>query len=87
MKEQVTIRINRIVCLICVVDNSSNIASSIVKQNILSRLTHSYLMEHSIHKKSLSGLLYEVTSGSDITPCIKIDKPLVVYRFSENVMK
>ena len=28
---------------------------------------------------------YHMT-GSDITPCNKIDKPLVVYRFSENVM-
>ena len=30
-------------------------------------------------------LSYDVTSGSEITPCIKIDKPLVVYRFG-NVM-
>ena len=30
---------------------------------------------------------YDIASGSDITPCIKIDKPLVVYRFSGNVMK
>ena len=28
----------------------------------------------------------DVASGSDITPCIKINKPLVVYRFS-NVRK
>ena len=26
-------------------------------------------------------LSYDVESGSDITPCIKIDKALVVYRF------
>ena len=31
-------------------------------------------------------LSYDVASGSDITPCDKIDKPLVVYRFSGNVM-
>ena len=31
-------------------------------------------------------LSYDVTSGSEITPCKKIDKPLVVYRFSGNVM-
>ena len=30
-------------------------------------------------------LSHEVASGSDITPCNKIDKPLVFYRFS-NVM-
>ena len=27
-------------------------------------------------------LSYEVASGSAITPCNKIDKPLVVYRFT-----
>ena len=31
-------------------------------------------------------LPYDVTSGSEITPCNKIDKPLVVYTFSGNVM-
>ena len=31
-------------------------------------------------------LSYDVTSGSEITPCNKIDKPLVVYRFSGKVM-
>ena len=36
-----------------------------------------------INKKTLS---YDVASGSEITPCNKICKPLVVYRFSGNVM-
>ena len=31
-------------------------------------------------------LSHDVASGSEITPCNKIDKPLVVYRFSGNVM-
>ena len=31
-------------------------------------------------------LSYEVASESEITPCNKIDKPLVVYRFTGNVM-
>ena len=31
-------------------------------------------------------LSYEVASGSEILPCNKIDKPLVVNRFTENVM-
>ena len=31
-------------------------------------------------------LSHDVASGSEITPCIKIDKPLVIYRFSGNVM-
>ena len=26
-------------------------------------------------------LSYDIVSGSDIAPCIKIDKPLVLYRF------
>ena len=31
-------------------------------------------------------LSYDVASGSEITPCNKIDKPLVDYRFTGNVM-
>ena len=31
-------------------------------------------------------LSYDVASGSEITPCNKINKPLVVYRFTGNVM-
>ena len=30
-------------------------------------------------------LSYDVASGSEITPCNKICKPLVVYRFTGNV--
>ena len=29
---------------------------------------------------------YDVASGSEITPCNKMDKPLVVYRFTGNVI-
>ena len=36
-----------------------------------------------MEKMSLS---YDVASGSEITPCNKIDKPLVVYRLARNVM-
>ena len=36
-----------------------------------------------IERRDLS---HGVASGSEITPCNKIDKPLVVYRFSGNVM-
>ena len=32
-------------------------------------------------------LSYAVESESEIMPCIKIDKPLVVYRFWRNIMK
>ena len=31
-------------------------------------------------------LSYDVAPGSEITPCNKIDKPLVVYRLTGNVM-
>ena len=31
-------------------------------------------------------LSYDVASGSEITPCNKIDKPLVGYRLTGNVM-
>ena len=31
-------------------------------------------------------LSHDVASGSEITPCNKIDKPLVVYRFTGNIM-
>ena len=31
-------------------------------------------------------LSHDVASGSDITPCNRIDKPLVVHRFSGNVI-
>ena len=32
------------------------------------------------------GLSYGVASGSEIRPCIKINKTLMVYRFTGNVM-
>ena len=32
-------------------------------------------------------LSYDIASGSEITPCIKVHKPLVVYRFLGNIMK
>ena len=34
----------------------------------------------------LFNLSYDVASGSEITPCNKIDTPLVVYRFTVNFM-
>ena len=34
----------------------------------------------------LLSVSYDVASGSEITPCYKIDKQLVVYRFKGNVM-
>ena len=43
-----------------------------------------YKMEWKEKNKTLS---YDVASGSEIIPCNKIDKPLVVYRFSGNIIR
>ena len=49
--------------------------------------------EPNIHSDSFNSaeqfsihISYDVASGSEITPCNIIDKPLVVYRFSGNVI-
>ena len=39
-----------------------------------------------IFDRSYKYLSYDVASESDITPCNKINTPLVVYRFTGNVM-
>ena len=46
------------------------------------------MFESKMFKRSVAYLflLHDVASGHDITPCNKIDKPLVVYRFSGNDM-
>ena len=31
-------------------------------------------------------LLYDIASGSEVTPCNKVNKPQVVYRFWDNVL-
>ena len=51
----------------------------------LTLMMDSYILTHpQSHDKFF--LSYDIASGSEITPSIKIDKPLVVYRFSGNVM-
>ena len=47
-----------------------------------------YLFFFQVHQVFFpeSDLSYDVASGSEITPCNKICKPLVVYRISGNVM-
>ena len=37
-------------------------------------------------KNGTFDLSYNAASGSEITPCNKIDRPLVVYRFTESIM-
>ena len=44
--------------------------------------TTKYLVMCSIYTDGLKQLSRDVASRSDITPCNKIDKPLVVYRFN-----
>ena len=48
--------------------------------------TGSSHMSRLIYNQSEHSLSYDVTSESEITQCNKICKPLVVYRFSGNVM-
>ena len=38
------------------------------------------------HHKTIFDHNYDVASGSEITPCNKIYKPLIVYRFTGNNM-
>ena len=49
----------------------------------LTEVLQSFVGKYENEKHYLS---YDVASGSEITPCNKIDKPLVVYRFTGNVM-
>ena len=48
---------------------------SVAKANVLSKALIMLLCIHNL----LSS--YDVASGSEIMPCVKIDKPLVVYIF------
>ena len=48
--------------------------------------TRNYLNGVEIFHIFKEHLSYDVASGSGITPCNKIYKPPVVYRFSGNVM-
>ena len=47
----------------------------------LSTLKNKLVLLHNM-AKNIMGLSYDVASESEITPCNKICKPLVVYRFS-----
>ena len=48
---------------------------------------HNCSVSNAVNAVKFYTLSYDVRSGSEITPCIKINKPLVVYRFWGNVMK
>ena len=61
---------------ICILVNTEkNLNQSVIGSDCIVRMIHI----------AYSMLSHDVVSGSDITPCNKIDKPLVVYRFC-NIM-
>ena len=45
-----------------------------------------YFYAFCTERQNIYNLSYDVASGIEITPCKKIDKPLVVYRFTGNVI-
>ena len=65
---------NRVLC-------QTGLRASIVLSTVIR-----YLKEIYIGMMLLINLSYDVASGNAITPCNKIDKPLVVYRFLGNLM-
>ena len=61
--------------------STHNICLDVKKEN-----NFNYPLIVKAFKNAKYQLSYDVASGSKITPCIKIDKPPVVYRFWGNVM-
>ena len=60
------------------------VSEGLMVDKFLLNVSHSRNKVFFFQKEYLS--YYDVASGSEITPCNKICKPLVVYRFSGNVM-
>ena len=58
----------------------------VLKVILDSKKERRFLLENARHIEAKVPLSYDVASGSEITPCNKICKPLVVNRFSGNVM-
>ena len=54
--------------------------------HIKGKVKQKALRPYCINNIENTDLSYDVASESEITPCNKIDKPLVVYRFTGNVM-
>ena len=65
-------------------DNNVNIPSRQIK--LYQHESQNFKDEWLLHFFFKNVFLYDLASQSKITPCNKIDKPLVVYRFSGNVM-
>ena len=54
---------------------------------LLSKYLNGQAMCYNLQRlQNINHLSHDVASESDITPCNKIDRPLVVYRFTGNVM-
>ena len=74
--------------------NKTDIPFTFVTRIYLAGIARNAAYHHCLHcllrLNNLQGqkynLSYDVASESEITPCNKIDKPLVVYRFTGNVM-
>ena len=59
--------------------------------NFTEKISKRLVELNALYRRSISRLAniilsYGVASWSEITPCNKIDRPLVVYRFSGNVL-
>ena len=70
----------------CVLSGSQHVIKKVTAKNthlIIPIEKYQIMNVLNIFKAILS---YDVASGSEITPCNKIDKPLVVYRLTGNVM-
>ena len=71
-------------CLSNVQENSDNCQKIVIFMILMVVFSlAAQLMPQNVYKLNLS---YDVASGSEITPCNKIDKHIVVYRFTGNVM-
>ena len=72
------------VIFVCFLYGRRAIAQNIQKHEACADLHRLYILK--IRHDCKKHLSYDVASGSEITPYNKIDKPLVVYRFTGNVL-
>ena len=77
------------------ISKKKNIALYYENVNLSSDYSCVYLVDESYHEINLPDtfnshqykiLSHDITAWREITPCNNIDKPLVVYRFSGNIM-
>ena len=64
-------------------DEKINLITALWKFHQFNCSLNNIIFTGNIYRMTLS---YDVTSGSEIAQCNKIDKPLVVYRFLGNIM-